>query len=659
MYGISKSLVFCTYHSIKGVGVMRAIREYISFLKKWVSEKNKLRILSCLIASLMAYILNIMLPIIQRNIFNQIDGTGKVTQWAVYLLIVGLVLASMKFVESFLKTKVSICIQKDLQLRLITTGVETSNAAIEGRGAGGYLVAIYGDCERISNILAGTPICSAILNIFQALIVLMITLSWTPLLLCIIIPAYIVIIATMIVSSRISKKEFCLFREMLSRINPQILEMLENRTSVLGYMGLIRSVESADQMFSERDKHVVKSNVATEFSGLSISWCALLSQIVFISISAYLVAQSKMGVGDLVALLAYLPLVFSPLTVVKEAYQQLNQFEVLQGRISNNLGRENKGLMTEGSAYEFDKCQIEYMDSGTSRIVFKDFSYSIDTTVGIVGLSGSGKTTLIKTMLGKVAPSLGRCLVGGRESSDISPSFLLTQIRYYPQIPEIFDDDLLFNITFGKQRITREKFAELREQISDELLFWSQNKLPDSIPPRDMLAKLMLDDNVENRRMLFMIVTDPDSREMLVNYLVNLDFYIGHKYDELVEELGLSKLNGRNLGARGSTISGGEKNKIALARFLLPENSYFFILDEPFTNIDILSLKTCLKVFSKFKPSKCGLIVSHNLQVIHSLCEEIIVMEEGSAPVVGRHAELMQNNNLYCTLCKEYSAFNR
>lgn len=34
-------------------------------------------------------------------------------------------------------------------------------------------------------------------------------------------------------------------------------------------------------------------------------------------------------------------------------------------------------------------------------------------------------------------------------------------------------------------------------------------------------------------------------------------------------------------------------------------------------------------------------------------------MEEGSAPVVGRHAELMQNNNLYCTLCKEYSELNR
>lgn len=142
-------------------------------------------------------------------------------------------------------------------------------------------------------------------------------------------------------------------------------------------------------------------------------------------------------------------------------------------------------------------------------------------------------------------------------------------------------------------------------------------------------------------------------------YLVNLDYYIGEKYDELIEELSLSKLNGRKLGARGSTISGGEKNKIALARFLLPENACFFILDEPFTNIDILSIKTCLKVFTKYKPSKCGIIVSHNLQVIHSLCEEIIVMEEGCAPVVGKHTELANNNYLYNTLCKEYSEFIR
>lgn len=638
---------------------MRTILGYISFLTKRVSKNNKLRIVSCVMVSLITYILNIVLPIIQRNVFNQIDGTGNVTQWVLYLLVIGLALASMKFVESFQKTKVAICIQKDLQLRLITTGVETSNAAIEGRGAGGYLVAIYGDCEQISNILAGTPICSAILNIFQAIIVLMITLSWTPLLLYIVIPAYIVIIASMIVSTRISKKEFYVFREMLSKINPQILEMLENRTSVLGYMGLIRSVKSVEQMFTERDKHVVKSNIATEFSGLSISWCALLSQIIFISVSAYLVAQRKMGVGDLVALLAYLPLVFSPLAVVKEAYQQLSQFEVLKGRISNYLSRENKGLMKKASAYEFDKCQIEYMDSGTSQVVFKDFSYSIDTTVGIVGLSGSGKTTLIKTMLGKIAPSQGRCLVGGSKSNDIYSSFLLTQIRYYPQIPEIFDDDLLTNITFGKHRIGRETFTELREQISAELLRWSQENLLDSLPPRNLIAKLMLEDSIENRRMLMKLVAEPDSREMMVNYLVNLDYYIGEKYDELIEELSLSKLNGRKLGARGSTISGGEKNKIALARFLLPENACFFILDEPFTNIDILSIKTCLKVFTKYKPSKCGIIVSHNLQVIHSLCEEIIVMEEGCAPVVGKHTELANNNYLYNTLCKEYSEFIR
>lgn len=126
------------------------------------------------------------------------------------------------------------------------------------------------------------------------------------------------------------------------------------------------------------------------------------------------------------------------------------------------------------------------------------------------------------------------------------------------------------------------------------------------------------------------------------------------RYLSIIDALELTKLDGRDLGFHGENISGGEMNKIALARLLLPFGNYFTILDEPFTNMDIFSVKHCLTAYQRFNGDAPGIIISHNLFLISQLCDEILVVENNGTVAIGSHQQLLSNNQLYKDLYEEH-----
>lgn len=121
-----------------------------------------------------------------------------------------------------------------------------------------------------------------------------------------------------------------------------------------------------------------------------------------------------------------------------------------------------------------------------------------------------------------------------------------------------------------------------------------------------------------------------------------------------MSDLELQDLDGRKFGQRGGKVSGGEKNKITIARFLLPEYGNYFILDEPFTSLDAISEKNCLKVLQKYTTGMKGIIISHKMNVISQFAEDIYVLENGTISEHGRHTELMSQEGLYRKIYTEY-----
>ena len=98
----------------------------------------------------------------------------------------------------------------------------------------------------------------------------------------------------------------------------------------------------------------------------------------------------------------------------------------------------------------------------------------------------------------------------------------------------------------------------------------------------------------------------------------------------------------------GNGLSGGEKQRIALARAFLKKND-FYILDESTSNLDFATENIIFNmIYNKLK-KKSMLIVAHRLATVKN-CDEIIVMDQGSIVEQGSHEELLALKGKYYEL---------
>ena len=98
----------------------------------------------------------------------------------------------------------------------------------------------------------------------------------------------------------------------------------------------------------------------------------------------------------------------------------------------------------------------------------------------------------------------------------------------------------------------------------------------------------------------------------------------------------------------GNGLSGGEKQRIALARAFLKENQ-FYIMDESTSNLDFATENIIFDmIYNKFR-KKTMLIISHRLATVKN-CDKIIVMDKGKIIEQGTHKELLEKKGQYYRL---------
>lgn len=98
----------------------------------------------------------------------------------------------------------------------------------------------------------------------------------------------------------------------------------------------------------------------------------------------------------------------------------------------------------------------------------------------------------------------------------------------------------------------------------------------------------------------------------------------------------------------GNGLSGGEKQRIALARAFL-KNSDFYILDESTSNLDFATENTIFNMIYNELKDRTMLIVAHRLSTVKN-CDKIIVMDQGEIAEQGTHDELMAMKGKYYAL---------
>lgn len=202
-------------------------------------------------------------------------------------------------------------------------------------------------------------------------------------------------------------------------------------------------------------------------------------------------------------------------------------------------------------------------------------------TTAIVGPSGSGKTTVLKLLERIYQPTEGRLMFGDIPAEDIHLDEWRGSFGMVPQASPLLFGTVRDNITYG-----------IDEGVTD-----------------DQLAEAMESANVTE----------------IVSRLPN----------------GLDT----DVGDVGSKLSGGEKQRIALARMMIRDPEYL-ILDEATSSLDAENEYQITQALSRLMAGRTSIIVTHTLKTVEH-ADNIIFMENGRVQAHGTHQQLYQENATY------------
>ena len=214
--------------------------------------------------------------------------------------------------------------------------------------------------------------------------------------------------------------------------------------------------------------------------------------------------------------------------------------------------------------------------------VLKDINLHIpaNSTIALVGESGSGKSTLINILIGLLQPTRGAISIGGVPYEKINLQELRRSIGYITQENVIFNDTIYNNITL-----------------------WN-SKGDDTTSILEFVARK-----------------------------ANISKFVE----------GLSDGYNSILGERGINISGGQRQKICIARELYKQVK-ILIFDEATSSLDTQSEREIQDNIDEYRGQRTIIIVAHRLSTIRN-CDKIFVLKSGRIVEEGSYEKLLLLDN--------------
>ncbi|APT75543.1 hypothetical protein LN42_03400 [Marinitoga sp. 1137] len=643
---------------------MKKIKNIINFIYSRLGNKIKRNVFLIIIVSLIANILAIILPLFQKNIIDAIVKSNLENGLIFIFLISGLTISLIYIIESLLLEKLFRNLKGRVQYELLTSITRQNNKIIDQRGPGAYMTGLFGNSEQISMLLKKNYF-SMIIGIIVSLFALIISAKWTLTFPLLIVGSYILIFSIIKITNKIHISNFNKARELVFETNPKVLEFIENKRSISGYGNILKLENRIYKLFEERDNYFKKASYASIFGNSSIVAIKNIVLTIFFILSMFQIQKGNLELSAFIAILSYFPIVFKPIDSIQEIYSNINKFEMFYKRIEDNLLKKPKLDLPENNKIKISNCSFSYSNTE----IIENLNLEINKKIGLVGLSGEGKSTILKMIFGEISPLRGYVEFGNKDVRNIHKPFVYSSIRYYSQEMEIFDEDLNFNVTLGKIGLSKNEYMEKLKNYEAQLFKLIKKiktmKEPLNLKNLDYEYINMIyeifninDCYVEKENLLYEIIEKIKDNKINVSFVAEIlfsrDYYILEKYENIIKELELEKLGNRKLGQRGKKISGGEKNRVCMARFLLPEHNGPFIIDEPFTSLDAISEEKNLKILKEYIKNKNGIIISHKINIIKELADEIIVIDKGKIIEKGTHDELIQNQKLYSKIHKNF-----
>lgn len=286
-----------------------------------------------------------------------------------------------------------------------------------------------------------------------------------------------------------------------------------------------------------------------------------------------------------------------------------NNFNTLLNRLSTFLSRsreiddlrsfldldkdidENEGEnVPEYDTYEFTFENVSFRYPRSERYALKNLNLTLQggKRLAVVGLNGAGKTTMIKLLLRLYEPTEGRILLNGIDVRTYNKA------NYYKLFAPVFQDILMFAFPLSQNVSMKEEEgtdpALVEKCIREAGLSAKLDSLPNGIDTQ--MLKIIYDDGID--------------------------------------------------------MSGGEKQKLALARALYKQ-APVVVLDEPTSALDALAEAKLYEDFDKMIGNKTAVYISHRLSSTR-FCSAVAMFADGEMKEYGTHEELLAKGGAYAEL---------
>lgn len=229
---------------------------------------------------------------------------------------------------------------------------------------------------------------------------------------------------------------------------------------------------------------------------------------------------------------------------------------------------------------EFRNVSFRYPNTDTYVLRHVNLKFKVGEKLAVVGMNGAGKTTFIKLMCRLYEPTEGEILLNGVNIKKYDYD------EYMSIFSVVFQDFRLFSFSLG-------------QNISASASY---------------------------------------DREKVIECLKKAGF--AERLNSLPNDLDTFLY--KDIDADGVEISGGEAQKLALARALY-KNTPFIILDEPTAALDPISEYEVYSKFNEITRTKTAIYISHRLASCH-FCDKIAVFHEGNIIQIGSHEELLADS---------------
>jgi len=316
----------------------------------------------------------------------------------------------------------------------------------------------------------------------------------------------------------------------------------------------------------------------------------LLTQTLNFAIYAFVAINALSGLFGIGGLVMYVGYIQRFVTASKDMATNIAMLRMNQPFLIHYLDyveiikTTRKGTLpipvdSERYELEFHNVSFKYPEANDFALKNLNLKLEIGKRLAIVGMNGSGKTTMIKLMCRLYDPCEGKITLNGIDIREYDYD------DYVGLFSVVFQDFSLFSFTLGENIAATSEYD--RQQINN------------------YLGMVGFGDRLN---------TMPDG----------LDTPLYKSFDE-----------------NGVEISGGEAQKIALARALY-KNAPFIVLDEPTSALDPIAEFEIYKRFNEIVEDNTAIYISHRLSSCR-FCDSIAVFHEGELVEFGNHDTLLDN----------------